>query len=85
MPFTIGKSINDYSAQVIYVDSTNAIVQIPYSEGLFIDYRHFDAVSSLFTLREAWRSFIDQAIRLVSIQDLNSGLDCLIPLSNTQI
>ena len=48
LPFTIGKSINDYSAQVIYVDSTDTIVQIPYSEGLFIDYRHFDAVSSLF-------------------------------------
>ncbi|KAI0067906.1 beta-glucosidase [Artomyces pyxidatus] len=42
LPFTIGKSINDYSAQVIYTSSA-ATLQIPYTEGLFIDYRHFDA------------------------------------------
>ncbi|TDL28550.1 beta-glucosidase [Rickenella mellea] len=41
LPYTIGKSINDYSAQVLYTGSP--IVQIPYNEGLFIDYRHFDA------------------------------------------
>ncbi|KAL0575133.1 hypothetical protein V5O48_006837 [Marasmius crinis-equi] len=39
LPFTIGKSINDYSAKVIY---DNNVAQIPYSEGLFVDYRHFD-------------------------------------------
>jgi len=41
LPYTIGKSINDYSAKVLY----NSNVQVPtiqYSEGLFIDYRHFD-------------------------------------------
>lgn len=42
LPFTIGKSITDYSAQVIYTTPT-PILQIPYSEGIFIDYRHFDA------------------------------------------
>ncbi|OCH96632.1 beta-glucosidase [Obba rivulosa] len=41
LPYTIGKAVTDYSAQVIY-NGTN-IVQIPYTEGLFIDYRHFDA------------------------------------------
>ncbi|KAI0374349.1 beta-glucosidase [Pilatotrama ljubarskyi] len=41
LPFTIGKSITDYSAQVTY--SGSGIVPIPYTEGLFIDYRHFDA------------------------------------------
>ena len=44
LPFTIAKNETDYSARVIY-DGTE-IVQIPYSEGLFIDYRHFDAVSA---------------------------------------
>ncbi|KAG7099440.1 hypothetical protein E1B28_001291 [Marasmius oreades] len=39
LPYTIGKSVNDYSAQVIY---NNNVAQIPYSEGLFVDYRHFD-------------------------------------------
>lgn len=43
LPYTIGKSVNDYSAKVIY--SGSGIVQIPYNEGLFIDYRHFDEVS----------------------------------------
>ncbi|KAK7048699.1 glycoside hydrolase family 3 protein [Favolaschia claudopus] len=42
LPYTIGKSITDYPAQVIYTSPT-PILTIPYSEGLFIDYRHFDA------------------------------------------
>ncbi|KAH9857905.1 beta-glucosidase [Lenzites betulinus] len=41
LPFTIAKAETDYSARVIYTGSN--IVQIPYTEGLFIDYRHFDA------------------------------------------
>ncbi|KAL4243219.1 glycosyl hydrolase 3 family protein [Abortiporus biennis] len=43
LPYTIGKSINDYSAQVIY--NGNGIVPIPYNEGLLIDYRHFDSAN----------------------------------------
>ncbi|KAI0651725.1 beta-glucosidase [Trametes meyenii] len=41
LPFTIAKAEPDYSARVTYTGS--GTVQIPYSEGLFIDYRHFDA------------------------------------------
>ncbi|KAF9457106.1 beta-glucosidase [Collybia nuda] len=41
LPYTIGKSVNDYSAKVIY-SSSSSILQLPYSDGLFIDYRHFD-------------------------------------------
>ncbi|KAJ7173243.1 beta-glucosidase [Mycena filopes] len=41
LPFTIGKSITDYSAQVV-VNQAGAITPVPYTEGLFIDYRHFD-------------------------------------------
>ncbi|KAI0651675.1 beta-glucosidase [Trametes meyenii] len=43
LPFTIGKSITDYAAQITYTG--NGIVPIPYTEGLFIDYRHFDAAN----------------------------------------
>ena len=43
LPFTIAKNETDYSARVTYTGSDT--VQIPYSEGLFIDYRHFDQVS----------------------------------------
>ncbi|KAI3622152.1 glycoside hydrolase family 3 protein, partial [Moniliophthora roreri] len=39
LPYTIGKSINDYSARVLYDDRGP---KIPYSEGIFVDYRHFD-------------------------------------------
>ncbi|CAL1696170.1 unnamed protein product [Somion occarium] len=42
LPYTIGKSVNDYSAQVDYTFSLLTL-QMPYSEGLFVDYRHFDA------------------------------------------
>ncbi|THH07422.1 hypothetical protein EW145_g3390 [Phellinidium pouzarii] len=40
IPYTVGKSITDYSAQVIY--EITSILQITYSEGIFVDYRHFD-------------------------------------------
>ncbi|KIK70278.1 glycoside hydrolase family 3 protein [Collybiopsis luxurians FD-317 M1] len=43
LPYTIGKAVTDYSAQVIYTDTQGSnILSIPYSEGIFIDYRHFD-------------------------------------------
>lgn len=48
LPYTIGKSITDYAAQVTMTGS--GIVPIPYTEGIFIDYRHFDNVSYEFPL-----------------------------------
>ncbi|KAK1229387.1 hypothetical protein PQX77_007564 [Marasmius sp. AFHP31] len=43
LPYTIGKSINDYSAKVVYSDN---VAEINYSEdaleGIFVDYRNFD-------------------------------------------
>ncbi|KAG9086826.1 hypothetical protein FS749_003342 [Ceratobasidium sp. UAMH 11750] len=42
LPYTIARAPKDYSAQVIYKDSSEQ-PQIPYSEGLLIDYRWFDA------------------------------------------
>ncbi|KAK0233415.1 glycoside hydrolase family 3 protein [Armillaria fumosa] len=42
LPYTIARSASDYSAAVIYSSSTS-ILDIPYNEGLFVDYRHFDA------------------------------------------
>lgn len=43
LPYTIGKSLEDYgpSAQILYFP--NALVpQVNYTDGLFIDYRYFD-------------------------------------------
>ncbi|KAK0465356.1 glycoside hydrolase family 3 protein [Desarmillaria tabescens] len=42
LPYTIARSAGDYSAAVIY-SSSSPILDIPYNEGLFVDYRHFDA------------------------------------------
>jgi beta-glucosidase len=44
LPYTIGKSINDYAAQV-NAEFSLSTIQIPYTEGLNIDYRHFDAAN----------------------------------------
>ncbi|KAF8609380.1 beta-glucosidase [Ceratobasidium sp. AG-I] len=41
LPYTIAKSATDYSASVI--SNGGGIVQIPYAEGLKVDYRAFDA------------------------------------------
>lgn len=41
LPYTIGKAVRDYSAQVLY-NSNTQVPTITYSEGLNIDYRHFD-------------------------------------------
>ena len=45
LPYTIAKSPSDYGAQLVTGGGPNDILSIPYSEGLLIDYRHFDAVS----------------------------------------
>lgn len=43
LPYTIAKNPADYSAQVVTQRAGNSVVEIPYTEGLLIDYRHFDA------------------------------------------
>lgn len=43
LPFTIAKAQSDYVAAVD-TSLTLGIKQIDYTEGLLIDYRHFDAV-----------------------------------------
>lgn len=42
LPYTIAKSAADYNTSVIYA-SSETTPQQTYSEGLEIDYRHFDA------------------------------------------
>jgi beta-glucosidase len=42
LPYTMAKQRSDYPADVVYT-STQTSPQITYSEGLEIDYRHFDA------------------------------------------
>lgn len=45
LPYTIAKNASDYPAQPVLGGGPNDILSIPYTEGLLIDYRWFDAVS----------------------------------------
>ncbi|KAF8305963.1 beta-glucosidase [Clavulina sp. PMI_390] len=42
LPFTIARKPEDYNAPLIWDSDPHTIKQIPYSERVFIDYRHFD-------------------------------------------
>ncbi|KIK40683.1 glycoside hydrolase family 3 protein [Suillus luteus UH-Slu-Lm8-n1] len=42
LPYTIAKDVADYPAQLVTHGSGSKTVTIDYTEGLFIDYRHFD-------------------------------------------
>lgn len=47
LPYTIAKRPEDYPAQLVLGGGgAENIIPIPYTEGLEIDYRHFDAVCS---------------------------------------
>lgn len=50
LPYTVGKSLDDYGkgGQVMYFPN-GAIPQQNFDEGLYIDYRHFDKVSTYFS------------------------------------
>ncbi|KAG8894729.1 hypothetical protein FRC01_012792 [Tulasnella sp. 417] len=44
LPYTIAKKPSDYAAHVVYTGGNNPNdVQIPYTEGLLLDYRWFDS------------------------------------------
>lgn len=77
LPYTIARASEDYSAQVVYQDSS-AEPQIPYSEGLLIDYRWFDAVSSLPNLTSACSVLTPYFGRKTSRLGTNSVSGCRI-------
>ncbi|KAE8231142.1 hypothetical protein CF326_g3847 [Tilletia indica] len=41
LPYTLAKKRSDYPADILYT-SSQQYPDLPYSEGLFVDYRHFD-------------------------------------------
>ena len=78
LPYTIAKSPSDYGAQLILPaagqnPTGTDPLQIPYTEGLNIDYRHFDAVSA-----SPLPSFLQKIILIfthskISLPDSNLG------------
>ena len=75
LPYTIAKDPSDYSAQLVTGGGPNDILSIPYSEGLFIDYRHFDAVSCHILQLGRASTNIGILIRLVLSLALSSVSD----------
>lgn len=51
LPYTVAKQPSDYAAAVDYTSISLTPVQIPYVEGLNIDYRHFDKVRNQITIK----------------------------------
>jgi len=45
LPYTIAKNASDYPTQLVIGATDPTITQVDYTEGLFIDYRHFDAAN----------------------------------------
>ncbi|KAJ7119502.1 glycoside hydrolase family 3 protein [Mycena epipterygia] len=43
LPYTIAKQASDYPAQLVLGGQPTDILSIPYTEGLNVDYRHFDS------------------------------------------
>jgi beta-glucosidase-like glycosyl hydrolase len=76
LPYTIAKNISDYPAQV----STS--LEIPYSEGLEIDYRAFDARNITprfeFGFGLSYTSFEYSGLRITSVNDTDNAQANLI-------
>ncbi|KAH7882461.1 glycoside hydrolase family 3 protein [Phlebopus sp. FC_14] len=89
LPYTIAKDPADYPTQVIYNGSNNEIVQIDYSEGLFIDYRHFDAANIQprfefgFGLSYTTFNYSDLRVETIPSQD-NAQQDLITAWENGQ-
>jgi hypothetical protein len=75
LPYTIGKSITDYSAQVT-VNQAGSITPISYTEGIFIDYRHFDQVSIMSGAHRVTVLELVRSIRQELLHDSSSASDC---------
>lgn len=78
LSFTIARSISDYSAAVIY-SSNSSILDIPYNEGLFVHYCHFDVQGTKprfefgFGLSYTTFEYSDLSISGSTAGDISSG------------
>ncbi|KAG2065205.1 glycoside hydrolase family 3 protein [Suillus decipiens] len=82
LPYTIAKDPADYPAQVVTSDLGNEAVPINYTEGLFIDYRHFDQANITprfeFGFGLSYTTFSYSNLDVAAIQSLNIDQEDLI-------
>lgn len=82
LPYTVGKRLEDYGkgAQILYFP--NAVIpQQNFTDGLYIDYRHFDKVKAL--LRQS--AAVANSCRLILSLDTNLDTVFRIPTSSCLI
>ncbi|KAG2032842.1 glycoside hydrolase family 3 protein [Suillus americanus] len=75
LPYTIAKDPADYPAQLVTNGSGSEVVPINYTEGLFIDYRHFDQANITprfeFGFGLSYTTFSYSALGVAAIQSSN--------------
>lgn len=82
LPYTIARNASDYGAHLVTGGDAAAILSIPYTEGLLIDYRWFDAVSELLGSLDGCRTYMTM-IRTTSSLASNLVLVFRTPHSST--
>ncbi|KAF8487505.1 beta-glucosidase [Russula ochroleuca] len=79
LPYTIAKSPQDYPAQAVEGGNGEEILNITYSEGLFIDYRHFDAANIMprfeFGFGMSYTVFEYSGLSIVPVEDVGEDQD----------
>ena len=82
LPYTIAKSASDYGTTLTLGGAANEILQIPYTEGLFFDYRRFDHFNITprfeFGFGLSYTTFEYEGLGVVKVESGVSGDEALV-------